>query len=137
MAESYRKITCYWCGVDLELDFAAEFCGDHTDPKDRDSLTHHNFIAGGLNLRDEVRLLAKDFQSLSGDELKSRIRDLLNVSEHVVPARGEETWRADFGEEFCEDCQKLYKRHLFDIRFVDYYGCFWLRKLCNGDLVKV
>lgn len=41
------------------------------------------------------------------------------------------------GECRCVDCDKPYWKHPLDSRYVDRDGRLWLRRLCNGDLVKL
>ncbi len=45
-------------------------------------------------------------------------------------------WRRASGMTLCPLCQKEYHRHPFDIKHLDSLNEPWLRKLCNGDLVK-
>ena len=45
-------------------------------------------------------------------------------------------WHRAGGGVICAECGKEYRSHLFVEEYRDWQGEPWLRKLCNGDLVK-
>lgn len=49
---------------------------------------------------------------------------------------GEEYYRAD-GDVRCESCGKMYRDHDVELRFSDTGEELWLRRLCDGKLIKL
>jgi len=46
-------------------------------------------------------------------------------------------WRRASGSVLCSQCRKEYRSHPYAEEYLDWQGDFWLRRLCNGELVKL